>query len=313
MHPAIIAASGNRRRNQAQSVAFEVSSATNLTILVRVRSSGTSYGYKVVWGDGTTSIVLAGSGVSKTYSSAYSGFVTIYTDTGYIRNIVEIQFVAGNWIPSTDSFTNLTFLETIGGDNGGLRGDIALLPKSLLLLRVNTTNQLSGNVIDLPPNLTSAIVATGNSLTGDLNNAPKSLLTFSISTNNRISGLIQNAPPNITSLNITGNINTLSGNVGLIPSTITTLRTQGNMSAVSDYTAGHIWASVLNDIRILPKSGSGLSSTEVDNILIDMAATVTGATGTKTIFLNGNNAPRTAASNAAYNYLTGLTFSVQTN
>ena len=71
----------------------------------------------------------------------------------------------------------------------------------------------------------------------------------------------------------------------------------GNMV---DYTAGATWENV--NINISPDAGYGLSSTEIDNMLIDMAASQT--LSGKTITLQGSNAARTSASDTAYGILT---------
>ena len=69
-----------------------------------------------------------------------------------------------------------------------------------------------------------------------------------------------------------------------------------------DYTAGQVWPNTR--VTINPSVGYGYSSTEIDNMLIDMAAS--NIMSGKTITLQGSSAARTAASNAAVTKLTTL-------
>ena len=76
------------------------------------------------------------------------------------------------------------------------------------------------------------------------------------------------------------------------------------------YTAGATWGNATVTIN---GGGTGYSETEVDNILIDMAASV--ALISKTITLQGNNAAPSVASAAAIVTLEGVgrTCTVVTN
>ena len=71
---------------------------------------------------------------------------------------------------------------------------------------------------------------------------------------------------------------------------------------MNTYTAGATSGNAT--ITINPSVGYGYDSTEIDNILIDMAASL--ALIGKTITLQGSNAARTSASDAAVATLTGV-------
>ena len=79
---------------------------------------------------------------------------------------------------------------------------------------------------------------------------------------------------------------------------------------MTDYTAGSVWSNAT--VIINPAVGYGYSSTEIDNILIDMANSVGGPTG-KTITLQGSSQPRTLASDAAVATLEARGCTVITN
>jgi hypothetical protein len=79
---------------------------------------------------------------------------------------------------------------------------------------------------------------------------------------------------------------------------------------MNTYTAGATWTNAR--VLINPASGYGMDSTEIDNMLIDMANSVGGPTS-KTITLQGANAARTSASDAAVATLEGRGCTIQTN
>jgi len=97
--------------------------------------------------------------------------------------------------------------------------------------------------------------------------------------------------------------------VGNLPSSLTYYNNQGS-NTVSDYTS-KVWPSNMRYFQSLPTSGSGLSTSEVDQLLIDFAATTW--TSNRFIDISGNNAARSAASDAAVTSLTTAGVTVITN
>ena len=123
--------------------------------------------------------------------------------------------------------------------------------------------------------------------------------TFSCSGSNTVSGDLADLPANMTYFYCYGS-NIISGDIADIPVNMTYFYCGGS-NTVSAYTAGRVWAANMSYVACLPAAGSGLDATEVDNLLIDLAATTWA--GAKTINIAGNNATRTAASDAAVNTL----------
>jgi hypothetical protein len=78
--------------------------------------------------------------------------------------------------------------------------------------------------------------------------------------------------------------------------------TLAGKNRVVDYISPHTWGAMMNSITFTPDIGYGLSSLEVDNLLIDLANSNWNTP--KTITINGGNAPRTTASDAAVTHLT---------
>ena len=79
---------------------------------------------------------------------------------------------------------------------------------------------------------------------------------------------------------------------------------------VNAYTSGHTFSSSITYFLNLPAAGYGLDSTEVDNLLIDLESS---GMSSGTINIAGNNAARTAASDAAVTSLEGKEVTVDTN
>jgi len=154
---------------------------------------------------------------------------------------------------------------------------------------------IAGNISKLSA-LTYVEVGGNNTLSGSIT-ALTSLTHVVISGLNTLSGSIA-ALTSLTVLHVTG-FNTLSGDLNPVVSDliICTL----DPCAMIDYTAGATWGNTT--IMINPSAGYGYDSTEIDNMLIDMAASV--ALISKVITLQGSSAARTAASNAAVLTLEG--------
>jgi len=87
-----------------------------------------------------------------------------------------------------------------------------------------------------------------------------------------------------------------------------------NPCAVVDYTSGGDWGSiqVSGYIRISPSVGYGLSSAEVDLLIIEIENTKEGGRAV-IVILTGSNAVRTSASDAAVTAIENDGGSVTTN
>jgi hypothetical protein len=170
---------------------------------------------------------------------------------------------------------------------GVVNGDIADLPAGLLYFGVTNNSALSGDVIDLPVNLVEFIIAGGTTINCDVNDLPASIITFSMLSGN-LSGRIDEIPAGITYLQIVG-------------------------SSMTDYTAGRAWAANMQYVVFLPNLGFGLTTAEVDNLLIDLDAGTWAFQAGNTINIAGNNAARSAASNAAVASLVVKLVTVTTN
>jgi len=265
-------------------------------------------------------------GTAKFYhepSGVYGGIQTIVVEPNINRDL---------YIRATDTINNISIskqsLEYINVNedttaNGAVFGCDITEFVYLYFLRVPWTNNISGSISNLIK-LTYVNLGGGNTIDGDISNL--TLLTqMIISGSNSITGNIANLS-SLSSLYVTGS-NTLSGEItNLIDLTYLYIlsplsRISGDISAiVSDltdcvlskcslnyYTPGATWANTR--VTIITENG-GLSSTDVDNMLIDMANS--GISG-KTITITGTSGAPTSASDSAVAVLQSAGCTIITN
>ena len=306
--------------------------------------------FTISWGDGSTDTYNSGIGIfySHTYSSVgtYNVKILSYNKNALSRfwqfagnvnfavsdlpaSVTNLFIASGNVSGSIGDFSaNISTIEvrnnnTISGDistapnqittlyvsgNNTISGDIANMPTSCNYLYITGNNTLSGDIANVNSNTSYLLIWGNNTLSGDVSTLPSTLTNFWIIGNNTITGDISTAPSGLVSYSLDG-LNTLYGDVANIPASVTYFSMGGN-NTISDYTAGRVWASNINNITILPLSG-GLSSTEVDDLLIDLSATTFSSP--KLINISGINAARTTASDAAVLSLQAQGVSVTTN
>lgn len=218
-------------------------------------------------------------------------------------------------------------------DLNSITGDIATAPNGITTLYITGNNTISGDIADMPTSCSYFYIIGNNTLTGNISGINSGLYFLLVNGNNTISGDISTIPANnLTTIWLDG-ANTITGDISTLPAlaSLTTLVFDGQntvygdfanlpanvsyvvingQSTVSDYTAGRAWAANLRAISINPTSG-GLSSTEVDDLLIELSAQT--FINEKIVSIAGTNAARTAASDAAVTSLQGQGVTVTTN
>lgn len=224
-------------------------------------------------GDGTGNAPSIGGDISKLSSLDYLYVGVPNTMSGSIANLTLLTYVyvgGSNTVSgSVANLISLTYLYVEG--NNDLSGDVTNLI-SLTVLQVKGNNTLSGSIAALT-SLTTLWVTGSNTLTGSVTNLTS--LGF---------------------LYVTGT-GTLSGDVSYIVSGLEFLYLP--TCHMDTYTAGATWGNAY--VVIDPDVGYGYSSTEIDNMLIDMDNS--GVFSGQTIELKGSSAPRTSASDAAVTHL----------
>lgn len=287
--------------------------------LFTLNATGTGAGVSTVrLNFATTDVVVTLSGNGKFYSdaagtlneSASYTFIAGALRTRYVKvtsgSCNMLLFAKNNWValgtlaegagwqsatngPScTLDITNLYTIQSINLSSGVIvSGSVTALTVLQYLYAVTGTITISGSITALT-SLTGLICLGANTLSGDVS-ALKSL----------------------TRLNVTGT-NTILGELGGADAVVTGI-TELVLSPcrMTQYTSGATWSLTLSS-SVNPSVGYGYSATEIDNMIIDMAASL-GTVTAKTITLKGSSAARTSASDAAVATLSGKGWTVSTN
>ena len=136
------------------------------------------------------------------------------------------------------------------------------------------------------------------------------LMTFVCKGNNTLSGDMANLPASLTTFNCGGN-NTLSGDIANLPTGLTYFSC-GGRNTISNYTTPHTWTTKPAAFQLKPVAPGGLSTAEIDQLLIDFDDDLAWSSG-NAIELTGANAARSSASDAAVSNMVAEECSVTTN
>ncbi len=172
-------------------------------------------------------------------------------------------------------------------NNNSITGDISPFT-SLTRLEVHGQNTLYGSVEGLV-NVKRMYVGGSNTLSGDITKMASCAYMVNSSSLNQLTGDVGGAGMAAFAYQLSQNL------------ILTYCR-------IVDYTAGATWRNI--NVTINPSAGYGFSTTEMDNILIDMANS--GVMANKTINLLGSNSPRSSASDAAVTTLEAAGCTVNT-
>jgi hypothetical protein len=237
-------------------------------------------------------------------NSSVSGNINQMTN-----NIKTVQFVTNNFNLSGDIAylpQAMTSFYASGTNSQIITGDLSSLSlsgKQLAVFLINSmpNHTVGGNLSSIPPSLTTLNVSNG-SIYGSISSlaAKTKLINVQLpSTSGSITGDITTVGPYIRSITIAGANVSLTGDIGLMPPLISTLvLSKGAFS----YTSPRVWSSTMGRVRVESLPGFGLSTSQVDNILIDLAQYATNWSNppsSREILLNVNNAPRSSVSDAA--------------
>ena len=151
--------------------------------------------------------------------------------------------------------------------------DLAHLPVSLKKFRVTGDNTVFGSLARLSRGLVEFVCWGDNIISGDLAHLPEGLETFTCWGDNIISGDLAKIPDGVAYFKCGGN------------------------NVVANY-SGKTWTTKPSTFVLKPVSPGGLSTAEVDQLLIDFDDDLTWASG-NVINLTGANAARSSASDAA--------------
>lgn len=275
---------------------------TTITGLQIAFSSGTM---SVNWGDGLVQNYNVPNTISlsHTYSTPFTGEIIVtLSSLSYLTSITGGSGT-GTYVEfKTSEITKLTSLNRLNltSNKNYLSGIITEIPSTMKNIMATLSN-LSGDISDMPISSERFNIYGTNTLTGNISTIIASTTNFAVGGNNTITGNLNTLKPTLDTFSVSG-LNTVTGNIFDSPLIMTSLIVTGN-STISEYTAGKVWQSGMVEVQSVPVSG-GLTTTEVDNLLIDLS-NATWVSIPNVIRLTGNNAPRSSASDSAVITLQG--------
>jgi hypothetical protein len=225
-------------------------------------------------------------------NNTVSGDIDDFLDTVKRLNITGLNTITGDLVNFP---TGMIYFDVRGYNT--LYGGFTGLPAGLTTFILEGANTTTGNIDDLPENITVVSITGSGGITGTIASLGASIRSFSIIAPNTITGAISDIPASMVSLRVEGS-NTISGDLGDLPTGVVLFNLTGN-NTVSDYT-GKTWLASGYYIVFTPVSPGGLSSAEIDQLLIDIDDDCDFPAGSSRIIqLLGTNGAPTATSAAA--------------
>jgi hypothetical protein len=240
-----------------------VMEATGVTTVTFTAFSSTAP-VKIIWETGVDETWNPGNPVPlHTYGSPYTGDIIIQSCD--LSTIQTLSFTtSANILPSTATIViNDTELTKLTGlvtsdlfsprinfvSNGGVVTSTSLLPSTLVSFKTSTNN-MTGDVVDLPSGLTTFICYGSNTINGVVVDLPSNLQQVEITGSNTIDGLIGDIPLSVVTFVIFGD-NTIHGKLSDMPgapATPTQSNTNPNLVAFNVLGDNYIYGD-LSDIN----------------------------------------------------------------
>jgi hypothetical protein len=246
-----------------------------------------------------------------TYVSIYDNIISGNT-TGLPSGLIYLNLLGDNTVSgnTTGLPTGITILaiggkNTISGSTSGLpsgltlcqiytmdgyfgpgntiSGNVSLLPSGIINLLLGGDNTVSGDTLGLPLGLTYLYVTGDNTISGDVADLPNGLTEIYLTGLGTITGNVSFLPPNLTSVTITGN-NTIDGSISDFSSAAFNIAIEGN-NTITGYTFSRVWPTTMYQLKI--RGNSTISTTNINNILSDLATYSTTWSSSKLVSLKG--------------------------
>jgi hypothetical protein len=176
-------------------------------------------------------------------------------------------------------------------------GTTSSIPSTIESLELGGSNTIYGSIVNLPTGLINLRLNGNTTVNGRINILPPNMEVIVINGTNTVFGEIQDLPSTATYVDIGGD-NTVGGDLSLIPSGIVYFSIGGN-NIITTYSSSRAWSPNFETLYINSTS-SGFDTTEVDQILTDLAATSWGVGGILEII--GTGTPK-YTNNGDYNIL----------
>lgn len=177
----------------------------------------------------------------------------------------------------TVNWTNLRWFEV--GGLGVKTGNINSITFNSTMFALSfpssgVTSGITGNLSSLPDNL-EFINLSDCTITGPASDIPTDATTFVLGANGAVSGTVAGLPTGLQQLILTGNSHTITGTINGLPANLRFVKIEGSGHNVSGYTGPRTWGTsgLMCKFSIFGAGMTGLSPTEADQLIIDLAAT----------------------------------------
>lgn len=164
-----------------------------------------------------------------------------------------------NTITFNPTMFAFSFPSTVGGTVSGIVGNLSSLPDSLQFMNF-----------------------VGCSFTGSTADIPTSATTFVLGLNGTVTGTVTGLPTGLQQLILAGNNHTITGTINSLPSNLRFVKIEGDNHNVSGYTGTRQWGTLnwavpgqrtMCKFSIFGAGMTSLSSTQADDLIIDLEAT----------------------------------------
>ena len=195
--------------------------------------------------------------------------------------------------------------------NNTLHGNIADLHPTLIHFAVDGNSTVTGDIATIKPTMKVFLIYSDlNSVYGNISNIPVSITSFSVWGGNTVTGDVASIKVNCAYFHVFGN-NTVFGNLANIHSGMRGLAIGGTAHDIR-YTAGKNWSDNWQKVSLTQTGVSGLTTSEMDNILIDLNISTT-SNKPRNILRGGVNQLRSSVSNTAVSTLASKGVTVTVN
>lgn len=261
-----------RYQTRSNTTTLPYENATNLALSFQVLSGTT---IDVDWGDGVKVTLPANlTNQTKSFGTPTTGVVTIYQADRVSR--INALAAYNFW-----------------------KFNIPVLQRATGAINIAFTGNVSGNISDIPQNVTTIALNGNGTVTGTGTDIRSNMVSFQVLSSNadiQTTDAQLQAKPSLVQFRVSGNSKHV-GDIALLPANMTIVTLNNTTTPLHEISySGRTWANNMRRVELLPAAGHGLTTAQVDLLLHDLAQK-TWITE-KILNIGGNNARRSFASDA---------------
>ena len=243
-------------------------SATSHSFRLGSTAGGT---YSVHWGDGDVATYSTGTKqvISHTYSTSYTGNISIYGSLSLIDYLDDYALSSTNLGLTFSDLAKLSNFKTLGSiDSIKLYGDVNDIPDTVdYIYKRGGGGNVYGDINNLPSSITYILGQSANNISGDISNLSSSLpnLTLMQFIDSSIYGSISGLSPSVTSFSVIGGSGTFSGSIIDLSANILNFTSDKN-TIIGDISN---FSSVIQSVNI---KGSNTITGDISNLPLSLTS-----------------------------------------